>query len=200
MIEYIWSHIASVSIAELLGMISGVTGVYLSIKEKVLAWPFFIICYFSYVYLSWQASYYSNLLLNIVFIFISIYGWINWSKTSIDSTPKVSIGSIPPQLLVRCILFILFFSILLGRLADQYSQAYLPYLDALATSCAFVAQWMLSRKYLQNWIFWILADCILTYLWVKQGYYVSTALFLIFIVLAFRGLREWSSTIRTQSL
>ena len=144
MIEYIWNQLNSVPLVEWLGMLTGVTGVYLSIKEKLLAWPFFILCYASYVYLSWQATLYSNLLLNIVFIFISIYGWLNWSNASKERTPKVHIETIPRPLLIRCILFICCFSLILGRLLDHYSQAYLPYLDAFATSCAFVAQLMLS--------------------------------------------------------
>jgi nicotinamide mononucleotide transporter len=75
----------------------------------------------------------------------------------------------------------------------------LPYLDAFATSCAFVAQWMLSRKYLENWICWIIADCIFVGLWAAQGYYVSAVLFLLFIMLAIKGWLEWKSTIRAQT-
>jgi nicotinamide mononucleotide transporter len=195
MFEAIASELASVQPAEWLGMLTGVTGVYLSIKEKLLAWPLFILCYATYVFLSWQAALYATLLLNTAFIFISVYGWLNWLKATHTSHPKVRIQHTPPRLLKRCAFIVLSFSLILGGALDYYSEAYLPYLDAFATSCAFAAQWMLSRKYIENWICWILADCIFVCLWATQGYYVSAVLFLMFIMLAIKGWLEWKSTI-----
>jgi nicotinamide mononucleotide transporter len=200
MFEGIVSQLASVQPAEWFGMLTGVSGVYLSIKERLLAWPLFILCYATYVFLSWQAALYATLLLNTVFIFISVYGWSNWLRASKTSHPKVHIEHTPRRLLKRCLLVVLGFSLFLGGILDHYSNAYLPYLDAFATSCAFAAQWMLSRKYIENWICWIIADCIFIGLWAAQGYYVSAVLFLIFILLATRGWLEWKSTIREQAV
>lgn len=200
MLQEIRSQLTAVSPAEWLGMLTGVSGVYLSIKEKLWAWPLFILCYATYVYLSWQAALLATLLLNTVFIFISIYGWSNWLKASQSNDPKVRIQHTPPRLLIQCGMIIVCFSLFLGGLLDRYSEAFLPYLDAFATSCAFVAQWMLSRKYIENWIFWIAADCIFVGLWFTQGYYVSAALFIMFIVLAIKGWQTWIRVIRTHSI
>ena len=200
MLQEIGSQLTNVSPAEWLGMLTGVSGVYLSIKEKLWAWPLFILCYATYVYLSWQAALLATLLLNTVFIFISIYGWSNWLKASQSDDPKVRIQHTPPRLLIQCGMIIVCFSLFLGGLLDRYSEAFLPYLDAFATSCAFVAQWMLSRKYIENWIFWIAADCIFVGLWFTQGYYVSAALFMMFIVLAIRGWQTWIRVIRTHRI
>ena len=199
MLQDIASQLATVAPAEWLGMLTGVSGVYLSIKEKLLAWPLFILCYATYVYLSWEAALLATLLLNTVFIFISIYGWTNWFKANQTNNPKVHIQRTHRKLLLRCGMVIVSFSLLLGTLLHYFSEAYLPFLDAFATSCAFVAQWMLSRKYIENWIFWIVADCIFVGLWAAQGYYVSATLFVMFIALATKGWREWNTTLHRES-
>ena len=73
--QTIIDQLLATSWIEWLGTITGVVGVYLSIKEKVVAWLLFIVCYSAYVYLSWQAELYAALKMHVVFIVISIYGW-----------------------------------------------------------------------------------------------------------------------------
>lgn len=192
----IWEQLKGVSPVEWIGMATGVTGVYLSIKEKLGAWPFFILCYLSYVYLSWDANLYAALLLNVVFIFISVYGWSNWLRASQKEGYVIHIQHTPKAHLLRALGFVAAFTLILGWILTRYSDAYLPYLDAFATSCAFTAQWMLSRKYIENWLCWILADCIYIYLWSAQGFYVSAVLFMMFILLAIKGWIEWKRIIR----
>lgn len=202
MLDTIWSQIVATSSVEWLGTVTGVVGVYLSIKEKIVAWPLFIVCYASYVFLSYQADLFAALLMNSVFIFISIYGWISWSKaknSANTSTTSKIIRHIPTDILTAAATFILIGAGALGWALDTYTEAYLPYIDAFATCCAFTAQWMLSQKYVENWLFWIIADIIYVGLWGVQGYYVSVGLFSIFIFLAIKGWIEWRGMIKTNS-
>lgn len=199
MLDTIWPQIVATSWIEWLGTVAGVAGVYLSIKEKTIAWLFFIICYSAYVYLSFEAGLFAALLMNSIFIVISIYGWLSWTKSTqvVDTANKV--GNVPRSLLYRVLFFILILTVVLGWTLNAYTEAYLPYLDAFATSCAITAQWMLSRKYIENWICWICADSIYIYLWGVQGYYVSVGLFVIFIGLAIKGWFEWRALIRARN-
>ena len=197
MLDTIWSQIVATSWVEWLGTVTGVTGVYLSIKEKTVAWLLFIVCYTSYVFLSYQADLFAALLMNSVFIFISIYGWFSWSKAK-DPTataPARAISHIPRAQLVRVAAFILAGAIGFGWALDQYTEAFLPYVDAFAMCSAFTAQWMLSRKFVENWLFWTVANTIYIGLWAAQGYYVTVGLFSIFIFLAIKGWIEWRGII-----
>ncbi len=187
----ILNQLKQVPPAEWVGIFAGTAGVYLSIKEKLFAWPLFITCYLAYIYLSFHAELYAALLLNFVFIFISIYGWRNWIHSSKSGHEKFKIQKTPLSQILIAIVSIITFTLLLGWGLKNYTTAYLPFLDAFATSCAFVAQWMLSKKYIENWIFWIIADTVYVGLWSAQGYYVSAVLFLIFICLATKGWFEW---------
>ncbi|MGJ8638893.1 MAG: nicotinamide riboside transporter PnuC [Opitutaceae bacterium] len=191
MLETIWSQIVATSWIEWLGTVTGIVGVYLSIKEKTAAWLLFIACYAAYVYLSYQAELFAALLMNAVFVVLSIYGWMSWTKSSKETSSSHSIRHIAKKSIAAIACFILFGAGLLGWLLDNYTEAYLPYVDAFATCCAFAAQWMLSQKYVENWLCWMIADVIYIGLWGAQGYYVSVGLFSIFIILAARGWLEW---------
>ena len=197
MFDTIWSQIQATGWLEWFGTVTGVVGVYLSIKEKVTAWLLFIACYSAYVYLSYQADLFAALLMNTVFIGISVYGWLSWSKTTQVVGTARTIAHVSKQKLLIAAAFILVGSSSSGWALNNYTQAYLPYLDAFAMCCAFTAQWMLSRKYIENWICWIIADIIYVYLWGIQGYYVSVGLFTIFIILAVKGWFEWKGSLRT---
>ncbi len=198
MLDSIWLQIIATSWIEWLGTVAGVVGVYLSIKEKTIAWMLFIVCYSAYVYLSFEAGLFAALLMNSIFIVISIYGWLSWTESTKVVDTVSQIGHLPRSLLYRVILFVGTVTVTLGWVLNTYTEAFLPYLDAFATSCAFTAQWMLSRKYIENWICWICADTVYIYLWGLQGYYVSVGLFTIFIILAIKGWIEWRHTIRTR--
>ena len=67
----------------------------------------------------------------------------------------------------------------------------MPHLDAFATAASLTAQWMLTRKYIENWIMWIIADLTFVVVWGMQGYWVTVAMFLIFTGLATSGLLQW---------
>ncbi|NBB80104.1 MAG: hypothetical protein GVY36_11780 [Verrucomicrobia bacterium] len=174
-----------------IAMAAGILGVWLSIKEKVAAWPLFILCYGCYLYL-----YFGNLNafagMNGVFILISIYGWIRWAKVPGATTQAIPITRTPRAHwpIIGAVIVVATGGI--GWLLSQSGEANVPYIDAFATLCAFVAQWMLSRKQIETWIFWLISDMIYLVLVFQQQDWPTVLLFTIFIYLAWKGLRDWA--------
>lgn len=177
-------------------MVTGIVGVYLSIKQKILAWPIFILCYASYVYISYRGNYYAFSAMNILLIGVAYYGWLNWSKAKKNGVSEVRISHLAPQNWWRVVLFVCFATLAIGKLLNATEEARLPYYDAFATACALTAQWMLSRKYVENWIFWLLADCVYLGFFINDRIWPSVILFSVFICLAIKGWREWRAIIR----
>ncbi|MEM9160349.1 MAG: nicotinamide riboside transporter PnuC [Verrucomicrobiota bacterium] len=177
---------------EWLGTATGLTGVYLSIREKTLAWPFFILCYGLYAYLSFSASFYAAMFLNICFIPISVYGWYQWTRVSKEgSSERVSISWMRRSQLiyVLCIAVLGTFSI--GLFLSLYAGGRMPYLDSFATTLSFLAQWALGRKFIENWISWLIADIAFIVLWGIQGYWLSVVMFIVFTAMAALGFASW---------
>jgi len=191
------TQVQQTSWIEWMGTATGLVAVILSIREKVMAWPLYIACYGLYAVLSYQASLSAAMVLNACFIPISIYGWWKWSTPQQKAqSGEEEVGTLSITRMNRKTLgFILILTVLLslawGVVNAKIFKGALPYLDAFATVISFVAQWMLSRKYVENWIAWIMADVAFTLLWGLQGYWVTVLMFAVFTGLAISGWWTW---------
>ncbi len=196
MFDQLLSQLAAITWVDWLGMATGVLGVWLSIKERIAAWPFFIVCYACYVSISYQSGLYAFMGMNTVFIGISLYGLWAWARGQAEAGAALSItatrrGHWP--LVVGILLLATFW---IGWLLDFKDNSNLPYVDALAACSGFIAQWMLSRKQIETWMFWILSDLIYIGIFLKGGYWPGVLLFTAFIFLALKGWREWRSLLQ----
>lgn len=174
-------------------MLAGICGVWLSIKEKVLAWPLFILCYAAYIYISIRSNYYAFAGMNIIFVGVAIYGWFKWAKSDEDTQSSVHISHVAPRHWLMIGLLIGVGTLGIGGLLSASGEARLPYLDAFATSAALAAQWMLSRKHIESWAFWIVSDCVYLSFFFNDRIWPSVVLFIAFIGLAVKGWLEWNA-------
>lgn len=187
---------ALLSIVEWLGVLTGIAAVALSIRQKVLAWPGFILCYACYVFISYASGLIAFMGLNVVFIGLSVYGWIQWAQGA-DKVDK----AIHVSRTARChwpvvIILIVTGTLGLGWLLSRAEGASYPHLDGLAVFCALVAQWMLSRKHVESWLFWIISDLIYLTIFALAGLWPSVFLFAIFTALAIKGWVEWNRDLK----
>lgn len=171
-------------------MLTGLAGVWLSIKEKVTAWPCFIACYTCYVYISFDFGLPALMGMNVVFIGLSLYGWGKWSR-QIGSGAKVEVSRTALAFWPLVVGFIALGTVALGWLLARYGGAVYPYFDAFAACCGFTAQWMLGRKYMETWLFWIMSDLVYLALFAIGGSWPTVFLFAVFTVLAVKGWRDW---------
>jgi nicotinamide mononucleotide transporter len=197
MLHTLWAQLLATTPPEWIGIVTGITGVYLSIKEKLAAWPLFIFCYAAYIYISYQYGLKAFMMMNAIFIGISIYGWYKWSQRTPGTEEHVHVSHTPLKQLCIALALLALSTAAIGGILDRLGEAQVPYWDAFATSCGFVAQWMLSRKHVETWIFWIITDLIYIRLLGEQGSLTSVVLFSVFIVLAIKGWNDWRTSMST---
>ncbi len=190
------SQLGAISPIDWFAMVTGITGVYLSIKEKIFAWPLFILCYSCYVYISFRGNYYAFGGMNILFVMLASYGWFKWANAKDGGEGKVKVSHLNPQHRWIVGAFICLGTLGLGWLLSRTGEARLPYYDAFATCCALSAQWMLSRKHIENWYFWIVADCVWLVFFLNDRIWPSVVLFSVFIGLAIKGSLEWKALLK----
>jgi len=196
--ESFWNQLLATSGVEWVGTLAGITGVWLTIRERAAAWPILIVCYGCYVFIALDAKLYAMMLSQGIFIAISAYGWYEWVAGKSEDGDRLKIAHTPRPKLVLAIIVMIAGTAGFGSLLSSYTDSAHAYLDGFATVCAFVAQWMLARKYIETWICWVLSDIIFISIFIGQGYWMSVFLFFVFICLALRGWRLWKRTI-TQS-
>ena len=198
MIDSLLSQFAAIEPIDWIAMFAGIIGVLLSIKERLSAWPCFILCYSAYIYISLRSGYYAFGAMNAVFVIIAVYGWCKWSGAlNADKAAHRSlrISRLPQTHWPFVFAFIVASTLVIGWLLSQVASAKLPFLDAFAVSNALVAQWMLSRKHIENWVFWIVSDIIYVCLFFNDRLWPSVLLFSAFILLACKGWRDWRQSL-----
>ena len=200
--DTIFSQIAATPLIEWVATAAGLVGVYLSIKERILAWPFFIVCYGLYVSIAFEATLYAATVFNAGFIPISIYGWRRWyvSKKSRaeegEGSGAWAVSHLTRAQGVAVLAIVAAGTLAFGALLLRFTEGAFPFLDAFATTLSFSAQWMLSRKHLENWLAWMVADLVFALLWGMQGYWLTVFMFLVFALLSMKGYFEWRGALK----
>jgi nicotinamide mononucleotide transporter len=175
---------------ELLGFITGAICVWLQVKEKVWNWPAGIANNIFYIVVFWRSGLYADSLLQWIYIAISLYGWWNWLRGgAAHSRLKISRTSVAATLayaaLTAC------GSVVFYELLRRYTNSTVPIWDGLTTAMSLTAQYMLTRKLVENWWWWIAVDVIYIALYVYKHLLLTSVLYAIFLAMCIMGLRRW---------
>ena len=180
---------------EIFAVVFGLVSVLLTIRESIWCWPTGIISVTLYVVVFYGAKLYGEMGLQIVFIGLQIYGWYEWLRGGKDHT-ELQISQTPFAIAVRLALIAFAGTVLLGYLLRAKTDASLPFLDSTVTALSLIAQWMLAKKLLENWLVWITVDVLSIGIYFYKGLYISTVLYATFLALATIGFIEWRKTLK----
>ena len=181
---------------EVFGAITGLIYIYFSIKENILLWPIGIISSAIYIYVFFVSKFYADMSLQFYYLFISIYGWFLWTKGKTkDTNENIFIRKVPSKIYIYLSIITIFLFIGIGLFLDKATDSPLPYWDSLTTSLSIIATWMLAKKYIDQWIIWIIVDLISTILYIYKELYPTAILFTVFTIMAFVGYNQWKKSI-----
>ena len=184
------------STLEWIAALAGAVSVYLSARENIWSWPTAIVNVGLYTIVFRRAGLYSDMGLQVVYLLLSIYGWYQWLYGGAHRTQlTVSRAAARDWLIVTPIAIV--FWITLARYTATLPGVALPSLDAGLTTISLVAQWMMTRKILENWVLWIVADVVYVPMYIYKGLPVTAALYAVFLGLAVIGLRSWWRSYRS---
>lgn len=177
------------SLTEALGFITGAICVWLTVKQNIWNWPIGIANNVFYIVLFFEAALYADMSLQIVYIVLGALGWYWWLHGGVNrSTLLVSKISLVHALVLAGIALVATtgLTIFLESVHDSA-----PFLDALTTVMSLIAQYMLTRKLLENWYVWITVDIIYIGLYASRELYLTAFLYAIFMVMCVTGLVQW---------
>jgi len=178
---------------ELFATVTGFLYIIYTIRERILLWLFGIISSALYVWVFYRNSLYAYSVLYVYYVIIGFYGWYNWSRQIKGdlSSGRLAIRKASVSVLVSCITVIILFAIPVYFLLKKYTETDIAWLDALLSSGGMVATWMLTQKYIEQWIFWIIIDVLTCSLMIYKGLFPSSILFLAYALLALKGFITW---------
>jgi nicotinamide mononucleotide transporter len=174
---------------ENLGIISTLICVWLNTKENVWGWPWAIVSSFIYGIIFYREELYSDMELQIVFILISAFGWYKWLNG--EKKQSLEVRDVPKKEFSILMIILIAFACISGYLHQKYTNASLPYFDSSLTAISLVAQWMLAKKYLQNWSLWIIVNIGYIAMYFSKNLYGTSVLYFLLLGLAIKGYYDW---------
>ena len=176
---------------EIFGALTGILYVFLEIRQNILLWPLGIVTSAVYIYVFRENGFYAGMGLQVFYLAISVYGWRTWGR---EQKKDLTVRKIDLKTGTICavVAFVLWGG--LWYILDRWTDSPVPMWDGLITSLSVVATWMLTRKILEQWHVWIIANVIATVVYLAVGMYPTAILFLVYAIMAVVGLMEWSKS------
>lgn len=180
---------------EYVAVFSGIISVWFSRKENILVYPTGLINTTFYVYLSVKGHLFGEASVNFYYTVMSIYGWIIWAKRNEQQEHVIKITFSDKkwwryQLVFFAAFYIIIF-IVLTYLKGAFYKGVIPWADAFASATAFTGMWLMTKKKVESWYWWIATNIASIPLYFVKHYVFTSVYYLVLLVMAVWGLTEW---------
>jgi len=177
---------------EIFGVITGIAYVILEVKQVRWLWPLGVLTSGVYIYVFFTGKFYADMGLQVYYVLISIYGWYWWSRGGRESGSK-ELPVIRISSYTAIVLLLIFNMCWMGLylVLVEFTDSPVPLGDAFTTALAIIATWMLTRKILEQWLLWIIANIVAVALYLYKGLYPTVILYLVYTAMAVYGYFEW---------
>ena len=182
---------------ELVAAVVGALSVYLSVRQNIWSWPTAIVNVVLYTLVFYDAKLYADMGLQVIYAVLSIYGWYEWLHGGENKT-ELHVSRTDSRLGLALSLIALAGAGVLGVVLRGATDAALPFMDSLLSSTSLVAQWMMTKKKLENWLLWIGVDVLYVGMFIFKHLYLTAGLYAVFLVLAVRGYVDWRRSMSAQ--
>lgn len=200
---------------EIAGAIVGLVYLWLEYRASIYLWIAGLVMPAIYIFVYYRAGLYADFAYNVYYLLAAVYGWMAWKKSErrrkniIDKEPKESVACVvdsgirsvlaESRVLIIALPFIaglLFLAI--GVILLLLTDSQVPWANAFNVSMSIVAMWLLAKKYVEQWLVWIVADVASAWLYMDMGLYYTAALYGLYTVIAFFGYIKWRKMMTTR--
>lgn len=181
---------------EFVGVFFGFLSVWYSKQENILVYPTGIISTAIFVYILWVYSLLGDMLINGYYFTMSIFGWYYWTrKDSNDNEVPVTVTTRKEKLWsIGIFIATMVFIIVIYKLNNKFNN-WTAYVDTLTTAIFFVGMWLMAKKKIENWIYWIVGDIISVPLYFYKGLIFTSFQYFLFTIIAIYGYKAWRKSL-----
>ena len=175
---------------ELVAAILALFYLVLAARQNPWCWPCALLSSAIYLVLFFERALYQQALLQVFYIGMAIYGWWHWRGTDMRGGP-LAVSRWKPRQHAAAAIAVLALTLVSGWLESRFTPAQFPYLDAFTTWGSVVTTWMVARKVLENWLYWLVVDSVMVYLSYVAGLPATALLFVIYLGIVIAGFISW---------
>ncbi|MBE7172108.1 MAG: nicotinamide mononucleotide transporter [Williamsia sp.] len=180
---------------EYIAVVSGIASVWFSRIENIWVYPVGLVSTVIYVYLSLEGNLFGEASVNVYYTIMSVYGWWLWARRDTHQQHVVRVThSTGREWMAQCLFFAACYGIIflsLHFLKRMFAPQAIPWADALASASAFTGMWLMAKKKVESWYWWIITDFASIPLYFVKSYVFSSVYYLVLLIMAFWGLAEW---------
>lgn len=187
---------------EYIAVFAGIISVWYSRKENILVYPTGLINTIFYIYLSFEGGLLGEASVNFYYTVMSIYGWILWSRKDKEDHVVLHITKASKKEWLQHLLFFGFFYVAiffsLTELKKNFAPGAIPWADAFASATAFTGMWLMAKKKVESWYWWIATNIASIPLYFVKHYVFTSVYYVVLLIMAVFGLIEWIKRARHQ--
>jgi len=189
-------------ILELTAIFFGLLSVIYSAKNNILVYPTGLISTFIFVYILYTANLYGDLIINAYYFYMSLYGWILWSRKDNQNHDLLKISKVSVKdnkiCLAIFIVSVIFVSVVY-HFFNMFNQWW-AYVDTFITGLFFIGMWLLAKRKIENWLYLIAGDIIAIPLFFYKGLIFTGFFYIVLTIIAIFGYRSWKETLQSKQL
>ena len=178
-----WTEVAGFTLA--LAMVG------CNIREIHWGWPLAVVSSLLYFVVFRESKLYGDASLQLFFAVVALWGWFQWLRGHRSDGSALHVARLTPRGRVLTAVVSAALWPAIGWFLKTYTDTDVPWWDAFPTAASIVGQWLLGRKYVENWPVWIVVDIVGAALFVYKGLWLTTLLYLVFVAMAAVGWRSW---------
>ena len=180
-----------VSALEIVAFVLAVVMVVLNMRVNPLAWPLAIISSLLYFALFWSSKLYGDASLQILFAVVALWGWWLWLRGTEASGAALQVRALGARGRWWLLAALALAWPATGLFLKRYTDTDVPWWDAFPTAASVIGQWLLGRKYIENWAAWVVVNIVSVGLFAYKGLWLTMLLYTLFIAMSFMGWRAW---------
>ena len=183
---------------EAIGVALGLAYVLFAARESIWCWPCALGSTTIFIFLFWDVSLLMESALNVYYFIMAIYGWWHWTRDKPADQARLPIQSWSLRNHLITFGVIAALTLVSGTLLVERTSAVMPFLDSFTTWASVITTWMVARKILENWLYWVVIDAASIVLYLDRGLYMTSGLFALYVGIALYGWWEWRRHYRAQ--
>ena len=204
MIDTIWQQFVTgmkaTTLPEYIAVFSGIASVWYSRKENILVYPVGLVSTTIYIWLSYKQHLLGEAAVNVYYTVMSIYGWWLWAKKDKEHHHVLHISYSNGRWIVYQLLFFVGFYlalyISLYYLKQNFAPGAIPWADSFAAATAFTGMWLMAKKKVESWYWWIATNIASAPLYFVKQYVFTSVFYVVLLIMAFFGLAEWKRRVK----